>query len=110
MPATGDARCRFAEAEPVRAVERERDRASVAVLAEREERHRFARLRLATGVLPEHERTGARVADDVHARHRRQLVAEEGAERREDGRGASRWRRARDDVAEIERARLRFAR
>lgn len=93
----------LAEAEPVHAVDGDRDRASIAGVAEREQGHRLAVLRAADGVLPQHQRARLRAADDVRAGHGGQLVAEQRTQRREHRRGSTDRGGARDDVGEIGR-------
>lgn len=101
VPTAGEPGRHLAEAEPVRAVERDRHAAPVAELAEREQRHRLPGRRLARRVLPQHERAVACVVDEVGPRHRRQLGAEERAQRPQHRRGQPRRGRMRDDVGEI---------
>src|SRR5690606_36916461 len=71
VPPARRARAELRELDLPGTVDAERDRASVALVADREDRHRRAALRRARRVRPEHEPAGADVAEDVRSGHLR---------------------------------------
>ena len=89
--ASGGALGELAEAELVRRVGTERDRAAVASLAECEHGHR-ASARFALGVLPQHDRARTSRTERVRAFHHGQLLAEQLAHATEHGCRAARGR------------------